>query len=462
MRVPLGIALLCHVVFSYDAVLFSNSQELSAETPSLESLISGASAEHPLIFLVEPDFTIGLFNKHASVYQADGKASPLAQMVREAKYSAQRHLDATYEVPNAQAVSQTGEYQNGASTYLVSADDWSLLEELSANVLSKVNSFTAVLANSEAVTQSQGRVKRLSSDVEGERGERAADADPTVRGSLPVTIPPYNRTSLNGGLQPMTNRSCLLYMEGISIIATKIQGEVPSGYPAGVATISGENGTFYYEDGDVICATQENRLDNGIFTFVVRLSFTDSVTGTNVNGQQFTVPGGQNISFRLVFKEDVQFYWALDSFTLLTDIKIAVAEGGKGFIDKETSTDVTKFGNASGIGYMGVNGVVGYSWNCGDSAAAWFPTKDDSVRIGIAFHNFQVQLRNIHADKSFFFDRQVVDCVPTFSTGSLMGIISALIMLSIFIFGFLMLNSVQTMDRFDDPKQKQILINVRE
>lgn len=35
-------------------------------------------------------------------------------------------------------------------------------------------------------------------------------------------------------------------------------------------------------------------------------------------------------------------------------------------------------------------------------------------------------------------------------------------MLAGFIFGFLMLNSVQTMDRFDDPKHKQIVINVRE
>jgi V-type H+-transporting ATPase S1 subunit len=43
-----------------------------------------------------------------------------------------------------------------------------------------------------------------------------------------------------------------------------------------------------------------------------------------------------------------------------------------------------------------------------------------------------------------------------------MGIIVALILASVLIFGFLMLNSVQTVDRFDDPKQKQLIINAKE
>lgn len=43
-----------------------------------------------------------------------------------------------------------------------------------------------------------------------------------------------------------------------------------------------------------------------------------------------------------------------------------------------------------------------------------------------------------------------------------MGIIVALILASALVFGFLMLNSVQTGDRFDDPKQKQMIINAKE
>ncbi|CAO4377276.1 unnamed protein product [Caenorhabditis nigoni] len=58
--------------------------------------------------------------------------------------------------------------------------------------------------------------------------------------------------------------------------------------------------------------------------------------------------------------------------------------------------------------------------------------------------------------------RELLDCTGTFSAGSWMGIISALVLIGGLIFGYVMLQSVQTMDRFDDPKQKQIVINVRE
>ncbi len=60
------------------------------------------------------------------------------------------------------------------------------------------------------------------------------------------------------------------------------------------------------------------------------------------------------------------------------------------------------------------------------------------------------------------FSRNVQDCVGTFSVGSWMGILVAIVLATVLMFGFLMLNAVQTMDRFDDPKQKQILINVKE
>lgn len=60
------------------------------------------------------------------------------------------------------------------------------------------------------------------------------------------------------------------------------------------------------------------------------------------------------------------------------------------------------------------------------------------------------------------FGRKVNDCAPLFSTGTWMGLIVALLLISVLSFGFLMLNSVQTMDRFDDPKQKQLVINAKE
>jgi len=121
---------------------------------------------------------------------------------------------------------------------------------------------------------------------------------------------------------------------------------------------------------------------------------------------------------------------------------------------------------------MNLGSVMYYSYACGLTKAAFFTYANKSagdagdVAVGIAFKNIQVsfsvdtgKVRTANAGK---FDNMVEDCVPTFSPGSLMGILVGLIFASVLMFAFLMLNSVQTMDRFDDPKQKQILINVRE
>lgn len=64
--------------------------------------------------------------------------------------------------------------------------------------------------------------------------------------------------------------------------------------------------------------------------------------------------------------------------------------------------------------------------------------------------------------KSVHFTRLTNDCVGTFSAASWMGILIALLLASVLVFGFLMLNSVQTIDRFDDPKQKQLVINSKD
>jgi len=60
------------------------------------------------------------------------------------------------------------------------------------------------------------------------------------------------------------------------------------------------------------------------------------------------------------------------------------------------------------------------------------------------------------------FTSRVNDCVGFFTVGSWMGILVTLILIAVLIGSFLMLNSIQTMDRFDDPRQKQIVINSKE
>lgn len=65
-------------------------------------------------------------------------------------------------------------------------------------------------------------------------------------------------------------------------------------------------------------------------------------------------------------------------------------------------------------------------------------------------------------DGSLLFGSDVSDCTGSFSVGSWMGIICSLVLTSILMFGYLMLQSVQTHDRFDDARQKGYTINFKE
>ncbi len=60
------------------------------------------------------------------------------------------------------------------------------------------------------------------------------------------------------------------------------------------------------------------------------------------------------------------------------------------------------------------------------------------------------------------FTDNVDDCVGFFTVGTWMGIVSGLIMLSVFLFGISMITNLKTMDRFEDPKGKPIQINAKE
>lgn len=70
-------------------------------------------------------------------------------------------------------------------------------------------------------------------------------------------------------------------------------------------------------------------------------------------------------------------------------------------------------------------------------------------------------VRNV-TNSTVAFSSRVNDCVGYFSVGTWMGILVSMLLGTVLIAAFLMLNSIQTMDRFDDPRQKQIVINSKE
>ncbi|VDM74166.1 unnamed protein product, partial [Strongylus vulgaris] len=166
--------------------------------------------------------------------------------------------------------------------------------------------------------------------------------------------------------------------------------------------------------------------------------------------------------FRLVFTGFVGRSWALTD--VVADNIVVVGTGELKFLSGTVKAQ-SKVVSQPSVNNVGFQSVAGYAMGCSDSQAAFFKTDQDNVFIGLSLHNTQVQTFGVfpdHKTKQLYFTRQVEDCVGTFSVGSWMAIVSILVMVSGLLFGYLMLNSVQTMDRFDDPKHKQIVINVRE
>ncbi|BFZ08195.1 hypothetical protein BsWGS_11233 [Bradybaena similaris] len=99
-----------------------------------------------------------------------------------------------------------------------------------------------------------------------------------------------------------------------------------------------------------------------------------------------------------------------------------------------------------------------YSWHCTEMQLFLDTTynKNNSHFKGtnLIFDGYQLQPFNIQ--KNRFLDAQ--DCVPYFTTAIWMFLFSALFLVSILIFGVLMVLSLSTMDKYDDPKGKTISV----
>uniref|UniRef100_A0A1I8AE00 Ac45-VOA1_TM domain-containing protein n=1 Tax=Steinernema glaseri TaxID=37863 RepID=A0A1I8AE00_9BILA len=281
---------------------------------------------------------------------------------------------------------------------------------------------------------------------------------------FPIVLPAYNK-SASIQVEPVNApvhrnyANCLLYLEGLTIV---VRGQNKEFAAASIG--HGSNNTtrkYQFDPSMVQCVvTSLNSTDfnhtAGIYTFKVAMNIDDrdAVVGKQQDKPKFTVSG--NLAFQLVFNVSTPHYWELSKI-IMEEIHVKKQNE---FLD----SDINIINDEASAQNMKVSSVYEYGYGCSDTQAVFFPDKQNQNNwVGLALHNFQVELFGLYrADKVIKFSRNVNDCVPTFSVGSSMGIVVALVLASVLMFGFLMLNSVQTMDRFDDPKQKQININVRE
>uniref|UniRef100_A0A914W7Q1 V-type proton ATPase subunit S1/VOA1 transmembrane domain-containing protein n=1 Tax=Plectus sambesii TaxID=2011161 RepID=A0A914W7Q1_9BILA len=448
------LLLLPSIAFCFDAVVWSSGDAIDRKSPpALSKLIESATLEKPLVLFVLKNFQLADFSKHANVYGEPDKATKgLKKWIVSSKGYAAEWLDEPAQLPAGKYVEYKGELAalTEQPVVLVNVDSFAVIDDLADNVLQSLDRpYTAVLTGEDALT-THAIKKRVSTSDMGDNPRASTQNDATPGGNFPL-------------IYPRDNSTCLLYLGQIAVMVY-----VPNGKgerKLSTAVITNGSSTF---DG---AACKNGSLTNGTAADV--MSYQITITNPSTTNSDFTV---NQLTFRLSVRKTLMGYWMLndiDTITIeLTPNKTSIFLNGvkPAGITIETLT-------GSGVAptkSWGVVSVPTYSYACTATPTAWTSqltangnvnisgvlNKDpNKVQMGIALGQLQIQPFGV---KNIKFGRNVDDCVPTFSVGSWMGIVVGLIFLGAFLFAMTMLNSVQTMDRFDDPKQKQIIINFKE
>ncbi|KRZ12243.1 RNA-binding protein squid [Trichinella zimbabwensis] len=117
--------------------------------------------------------------------------------------------------------------------------------------------------------------------------------------------------------------------------------------------------------------------------------------------------------------------------------------------------------NESAVHSLRLNGANGFAYACRKPRALMIPTsREAKFQYGIAFLKLQVQ--PFRAPRTNGFTDNIDDCTPFFTAEVWMSLISVFVIFSITVFGVSMISSLKTMDRFDDPKGKSLVINFKE
>ncbi|KHJ40166.1 hypothetical protein D918_09766 [Trichuris suis] len=163
----------------------------------------------------------------------------------------------------------------------------------------------------------------------------------------------------------------------------------------------------------------------------------------------FTVRGQRMNNFRLSLAFDrANSEWYLANVSLSADGNMI--EGKK----------LEYFFNGSEVHRLQVHSVPAYSFACGKPKTWMIPSGLPSAKnhYGVVFRNLQIQPFR----SGYGFTDQVDDCSEFFSAEAWMAIFSVACVFVITVFGVAMISSLTTMDRFDDPKGKPLVINAKE
>ncbi|UMM14854.1 hypothetical protein L5515_002509 [Caenorhabditis briggsae] len=428
----LSIFLLFSPILAYDAIIFSN--HISIRGISIENLLKDATADEPIVIITNQNFTLGQFSMKANAYSSEPIIDFLANSVKNSKFHESRNLVDQIEAPNSQKIDN---FQPGSSILIISGESWDEMVEKFTNFEKIDNRAIMILTSSEAISTGKNRLKRSSA--------------PLGAFPFPLIIPPYGNPKVN--ITRKINETCLFYLGGVTVVVENKLSNQKTLFAS--AMVPGANLTYSHALEDVKC--EKGAFGNFIFRF--RLKLAKEISGkidNSKSSEKFVLSNGDFIDFSLKFHGDFWGYWRLIGATMHS-IGVEGREGWKTLksVDQTIGPNDTKFSKLASIS--------GFSLTCHQSQALFFPTNDPKFRIGISLINSQIQTftdPKIWDKMGPRFSLQTEDCTGTFSPGSLMGILTSLVMTGGVIFAFWMLQSIKTPDRFDDPKKtKQIVIN---
>ncbi|KAI6238219.1 Vha-19 [Aphelenchoides fujianensis] len=288
---------------------------------------------------------------------------------------------------------------------------------------------------------------------------------------FPVVLPPFQDKAYKNGSD---SGSCLFYLESLIVNVFAKKDSNPQAAGAVIGSRGDDNkptvNKYNWKDEYATCIKDSQKPTGDTFTpqnfsFVLDVQVGDGggvARSADKAKTYFTVQSP--VQLKLNFATTLGYGWTLQSIELPQGL--TVKSGGDSWLSTDLSVPANTVSNDS-LAYMGMGTYGAYNWGCSRSKTIAFKVNDDYA-VGIQFGNVQIQAFNRFVatggdlEGQTRFGQLTSDCIGTFSAGSWMGIIVSLVLISVMMFGYLMLNSVGTVDRFDDPKQKQLVINAKE
>jgi len=245
-----------------------------------------------------------------------------------------------------------------------------------------------------------------------------------------------------------TDGGCRLYIGDIKFTKTEISG-------------STQTPTTVFVDGSnlVLNSTDDSYNDtSGNFSGTNDTNFTDAWCG-NYNGTLILPYAAIN------YASDKGI--ALDNFTLTFVIEYKPQFG---WWDVESLTlDATGpmiTGEPLNVNWtgalmqsVGIGASKYFNYACSKPLKMYYSTNKETGPIyTLEFMNFQLQPFTFTSKSGDGFSDNVDDCVAFFSAGVWMALCTLLIFVLVIISGVVMLSNMSTVNRFDDPKAKQLVI----